>query len=263
MAVTKQEEMLLAALRQKRALMRESSGTEPDENADREGGDLQRQNTNGSSSGVSRQSSMSTMRTVDANYGTLSARPHQPRIRVTSSNQELRREKVVREQILLMMDRPSDESTGVETAEPSPDLDGFLGFDESFDFPMPDRRGRAHSLESGSGSSPKTRKTTSSPAASGLRSAPHGKESLLRRDTDQSSLRSGSRRGSDKELPDRILEDPREEEEEDTGVPRPDSPISPMDFPMPMAMTRKKQVRLSAVGNYKPNIEAGWWNDSG
>jgi hypothetical protein len=263
MAVTRQEEMLLAALRQKRALMRENMNAELDETMDREGGDLQRQNTNGSSSGVSRQSSMSTMRTIDASYGALSARPHQPQIRVTSSNQDLTREKVVREQILLMMDRPSDESTGVETAEPSPDLDGFLGFDDSFEFPMPERRGRPHSLESGSGSSPKTRKTTPSPAASGLRSVSHAKESLLRRDTDQSSLRSGSRRGSDKELPDRILEDPREEEEEDVGVPRPDSPISPMDFPVPMAMTRKKQVRLSAVGNYKPNIEAGWWNDSG
>ncbi|KAK4442896.1 hypothetical protein QBC34DRAFT_362963 [Podospora aff. communis PSN243] len=243
MAVTRQEEMLLAALRQKRALMRENMNAELDENTDREGGELQRQNTN-SSSGMSRQSSMSTMRTIDASYGTLSARPHHPQIRVTSSNQDLRREK---------------------TAEPSPDLDGFLGFDDTFDFPMPERRGRAQSLESGSasGSSPKTRKTTPSPAASGLRSVSHAKKSLLQQDADQSSLRSGSRRGSDKELPDRILEDPREEEEEDVGVPRPDSPISPMDFPMPMAMTRKKQVRLSAVGNYKPNIEAGWWNDSG
>ncbi|KAK0640685.1 hypothetical protein B0T16DRAFT_418300 [Cercophora newfieldiana] len=266
MAVTRQEEMLLAALRQKRALMRENMtpGAGLDENIDREGEELQRQYTNGSSSGISRQSSMSTMRTVDASgFGPLSARPHQPQIRVSSSSSDLRRsEKVVREQILLMMDRPSDESTGLETAEPSPDLDGFLGFDDSFDFPIPDRRGRIGSVDSASGSSPKMRKTTPSPAASGLRTVPPAKEALLRRDADQASLRSGSRRGSDKENPDRILEDPREEEE-DTGVPRPDSPISPMDFPVPTSMTRKKQVRLSAVGNYKPNIEAGWWNDSG
>jgi len=273
MAVTRQEEMLLAALRQKRALMRENIIAEFEDNIDRENIDrqanegLQRQFTNDSSSGLSRQSSMSTMRTVDAGgIGPLSARPHQPQIRVTTSITELReKEKVVREQILLMMDRPSDESTGLETAEPSPDLDGFLGFDESFDFPVPERRGsKASSVGSASGTSPTSRKAAPTTTTSGMHPIPHSKDSFLsRRDSDHSSPRGSTRRSSDKDMPARILEDPREEEEEDAGVPRPDSPISPMDFPVPMSMTRKKQVRLSAVGNYKPNIEAGWWDDSG
>lgn len=284
MAVTRQEEMLLAALRQKRALMRENMNTaDQEESPERDGGELQRQFT-GSSSGISRQSSMSTMRTAEAGGGVkgLSARPRN-QIRTVGSNLEMRSgggktEKVVRsEQILVMMDRSSDErSTGLETAEPSPDLDGLLGFDEGFEFPMPggpDRReSKASSLNSGQGTgtgageSPKPPRKDAPPppaASSGLRSSSRSRESSLRRDGDGSGVRSGSRRESDRgNNPDAIMEDPREEDD-DVGVPRPDSPISPMDFPMPMSITRRKQVRLSAVGNYKPNIEAGWWDDSG
>jgi hypothetical protein len=64
MAVTRQEEMLLAALRMKRARMREDIIAKFEEHMGREEEeDLQRQITNESSSGVSRQSSMSTVRT--------------------------------------------------------------------------------------------------------------------------------------------------------------------------------------------------------
>jgi len=262
MAVTRQEEMLLAALRMKRARMREDIIAEFEETLDREEDEeLQRQVTNGSSSGVSRQSSMSTMRTVDAGgIGALSARPqHQPQIRVSTSNTDMKKG-AVREQILLMMDRPSDDTTEFDGAEPSPDLDGFLCFDDNMEFPV--RRGSRGS-SGGSGASTRSRKTSLSATGPGIRSRSHSKEGLQqRRDMDQSSFRSGSRRSSDKEMPMGIPEDPREAEE-DAGVPRPDSPISPLDFPTPVAMTRKKQVRLSAVGNYKPNIEAGWWDDSG
>ncbi|KAK1759856.1 hypothetical protein QBC47DRAFT_291602 [Echria macrotheca] len=245
MAVTRQEEMLLAALRMKRARMREDIIAEFEEHMGREEEeDLQRQITN-ESSGVSRQSSMSTVRTVEAgSVGALTARPHHPQIRVSAD-----------------ADKRMD--AGIETAEPSPDLDGFLGFEDII-YHMPQRSGsKASSKASGdsaSGGSSRSRKTSLSAVAARTKS--RSKENLFRRESDQASLRSGSRRGSDKDLPGSILEDPREAEEE-ADIPRPDSPISPDDFPTPMSMTRKKQVRLSAVGNYRPNIEAGWWDDSG
>jgi len=252
MAVTRQEEMLLAALRMKRARMREDIIAEFEENMGREEEeDLQRDVTNDSGSGVSRQSSMSTMRTVEvASFGALSARPRHNSIRTSPGASK----GVIREQILVMMDRSSVQGAGIETAEPSPDLDGFLGFDDDgMEYPM--RRGSKTSskgsADSTSGGSNRSRKTSLSAATSRARS----KDDLYsRRDMEQTGR---PRRGSDKEIPGSI----REEEEED--VPRPDSPVSPQDFPVPMAMTRKKQVRLSAVGNFKPNIEAGWWDDSG
>ncbi|KAK0707280.1 hypothetical protein B0H67DRAFT_556008 [Lasiosphaeris hirsuta] len=294
MAVTRQEEMLLAALRLKRARMREDIIAEFEDELDREEANtLSRQVTGDSSmsmSGVSRQSSLSTMRNSDNSMGTLSARPQQqqkpprPQIRIsTGSNERIREpslvsaERTARGQILLMMDRPTEHS-GLDTAEPSPDLDDFLGFDdENLEFPMqhasgspidqyPEQRRSSRasskaSLGSISGASsisqrPSLSATTSGTGSgTGSRSNQLSKENLYpRRGSGQSS-----RRGSS-DLPVRILEDPREEE----GVPRADSPpLSPCSFPTPTAMTRKKQVRLSAVGNYKPNVEAGWWDDSG
>ncbi|KAK5658034.1 hypothetical protein OQA88_2589 [Cercophora sp. LCS_1] len=264
MAVTRQEEMLLAALRQKRARMREDILAEFEDTMTHEEEErLERQVTNGSSSGVSRQSSMSTMRTLEP--GSLGALTARPQIRVNAGKEA--EKTAVREQILLMMDRPSGSGAGLETAEPSPDLDGLLGFDDSMEFPMPERRGSkasskasVDSASGGSGASSRSRKTALS--VSGLRSTPRSREFA-----DHRRSRGSSRRGSEKDIPAGIPEDPREKEEEEADVPRPDSPISPDDFPMSMSMsmsmTRKKQVRLSAVGNPKPNIEAGWWDDSG
>ncbi|KAK3350337.1 hypothetical protein B0T25DRAFT_483268 [Lasiosphaeria hispida] len=270
MAVTRQEEMLLAALRLKRARMREDIIAEFEDELDREEANtLSRQVTGDSSvsmSGVSRQSSMSTMRNSVNSMGTLSARPLQqqkpprPQIRIsTGSNEKIRErssvstgEKGGRGQILLMMDRPTEHS-GLDTAEPSPDLDDFLGFDD-------DSLDSKASIGSISGASSISQRPSLSATTSGTGSGTGSRSNQLSRENLHPRRGSGqsSRRGSS-DLPVRILEDPREEE----GVPRPDSPISPCDFPTPTSMTRKKQVRLSAVGNYKPNIEAGWWDDSG
>ncbi|EQB51899.1 hypothetical protein CGLO_08522 [Colletotrichum gloeosporioides Cg-14] len=48
------------------------------------------------------------------------------------------------------------------------------------------------------------------------------------------------------------------------GIPRPDSPVSPEGtLPLPNhGLSKKKAVRLSAVGN-AGGVEAGWWGDDG
>ncbi|KAK1828034.1 hypothetical protein QBC39DRAFT_162320 [Podospora conica] len=253
MAVTRQEEMLLAALRQKRARMREDILAELEDNdADDDGGNLRRQTTN-SSSAMSRQSSRSTMRTMDgAGLGAPSARLQRiANQRVPSIDEH------GRGQILVMMDRTA--MGGIDTAEPSPDLDGFLDFDNEInDFPAIPTSRSAPRQRSSSKASIESKGSSRSLSGKGSLSA------LTRvqfGSTDSSSTGSGSRRGSDRDV---IQEDPRESMEDEAGIPRPDSPISPDDFPLPASMSSRKQVRLSAVGTYRPpNIEAGWWDDSG
>ncbi|KAK3332851.1 hypothetical protein B0T19DRAFT_112491 [Cercophora scortea] len=269
MAVTRQEEMLLAALRLKRARMREDIIAEFEGDMDNERGEhqLNRHATNASSnssSRMSRQSSASTMRTMET--GNLSARPkQQPQAYLNAGSMEMLGEKekaAARGQILMMMDRPG-ESPVWDTAEPTPDLNDFLDFDNHLDeFPVlsfsnPDRRGsRASSRAS-------LRSTSEVASRSqGQRLSAMTPSNVYRRDSEPQAGSTGtSHRGSSAgkdAYADRIME-----EDEAVGVPRPDSPITPMDFPVPMSMTRKKQVRLSAVGTYKPNVEAGWWDDSG
>lgn len=262
MAVTRQEEMLLAALRQKRARMREDILAELEDNdADDDGANnnLQRQTTNGSSSGMSRQSSRSTMRTMDcAGLGAPSARLQRIANQRAPSIGEHGRG-----QILLMMDRTAmgHSGTGIDTAEPSPDLDGFLGFDDEINFfpaiptSVPSAPRQRSSSKASLESKASSRSLSGKGSLSGLTRAQFGGSA------DSSSMGSGSRRSSDKDV---IEEDPRESLEDEIGIPRPDSPISPDDFPLPASMNSRKQVRLSAVGTYRPpNIEAGWWDDSG
>ncbi|KAK0710152.1 hypothetical protein B0T26DRAFT_653446 [Lasiosphaeria miniovina] len=280
MAVTRQEEMLLAALRLKRARMREDKISEFEEDLDNEDHVLERETTNESSiysSGMSRQSSMSTMRNAETGAGSLTARPHQqPQIRLSSGSSEHRTEKGSgRGQILLMMDRPMKSASALDTAEPSPDLSDFLEFDDSRDgFPMHYSSSSASqgaqsrksspgaSAESMSGASTQDRNAT--PASTSTRAKPRGRgDGLLRQSDDNADTRTGTRRRDDRDAHARIPENVAEEEDTQNGFPRPDSPISPDAFPMPNPIARKKQVRLSAVGNYKPNVEAGWWDDSG
>ena len=69
----------------------------------------------------------------------------------------------------------------------------------------------------------------------------------------------------ERHVPVRIVDDPVDELAAE-GIPRPDSPISPILPAMSPAPKNKKksQVRLSAVGGpYKPYLEAGWWDDDG
>ncbi|KAK0628743.1 hypothetical protein B0T17DRAFT_491101 [Bombardia bombarda] len=287
MAVTRQEEMLLAALRLKRARMREDIIAEFEEDLDRDDHTLDRRATNessNSSSRMSRQSSASTMRTMET--GALGVRPQQhqqPQIRITTGSREnLKSEKIsARGQILLMLDRPVERDM-CETAEPTPDLSEFLDFDSvSEEFPShnhavweAERRGSKTSSRS---SSKKSAGKAAAPVPRGQRvplsinTAVSNDKSRWREggqsrpNSEDCSPKSAPRRADTSEPQTPALEDLVEEDELDHAV-RPESPISPSAFPVPMAMTRKKQVRLSAVGtgSFKPiNPEAGWWDDRG
>ncbi|GAB1315410.1 hypothetical protein MFIFM68171_05620 [Madurella fahalii] len=232
MAVTRQEEMLLAALRLKRARMREDIIAEFEEEMDREDHhQLKREMTNESISTngcISRQSSRGTMR---LETGMLSARPRQPGAKEP--------------------DDPAHETT----TELGADLEHFLRYGDSLS-PGGCERRRSRSNSTASQKSAGGRQRASLTTTAGPRSRPQRRDgSLPRRGPEQVSPK------GQKDLPHQILEDLAEDEEAD--IPRPDSPISPSDFPAPVSMASKKQVRLSAVGYYKPNIEAGWWNDSG
>jgi len=238
MAVTRQEEMLLAALRMKRARMREEIIAEFDGDADREEHQLRREMTNDSMAGMSRQSSRSTMR---QEAGTLSARPRQQNVP----------EKERIDTVKILVDRTSYD-TPLRT--PASEISDFIHFDDSVAAlghgGLERRDSKASSISSQKSSSARQRASLSAMTAA---SAPRRPQ---RRDG------STSRRGSEQigqagqnDLPHRIPEDPAEDE--DHGIPRPDSPISPSDFPTPMSIKNKKQVRLSAVGFYKPS-DAGW-----
>ncbi|KAK3342549.1 hypothetical protein B0H65DRAFT_222966 [Neurospora tetraspora] len=265
MAVTRQEEMLLAALRQKRARMREDILAEYGDNRDGMDRDdprdsrltMMSENTI-SSSRVSRQSSASTMRLMDAHA--LNARPHghqRPQIRISTGSVDKRSDRMSESsgQILVMMDRSLRQSGGDEW-EPSPDLDGFMHFDDAggdemltrgaFGGPYEgdSRRNSRSSLGAHSASgSHRAQRTPSSRSKASSR-----ENSVPRRTSDQVSPQTFGHLAREAERRNRIVEAPEEDDMED-GIPRPDSPISPGDFPVPVSML-KKNVRLSAVGHY-------------
>ncbi|KAL2016788.1 hypothetical protein VTK56DRAFT_3001 [Thermocarpiscus australiensis] len=254
MAVTRQEEMLLAALRMKRARMREDIIAEFEGEMEREEHQLKREMTNESvatSGGVSRQSSRSTMR-LEA--GTLSARPRQQIQPRTGTGAE--KEKGIRGQALPALDQPVYETT-LGTTEPGVDSREYLQYDDGHGSLSPDE----HELLGGKAGPVSGHKVALKQQRASLtalaepRKAQRREGGIPPRPLDQASLKGQS------DVPHQILEDPAEDEQAD--IPRPDSPISPSDFPAPASISRKKQVRLSAVGCYKPNIEAQWWDDSG
>ncbi|KAK4466827.1 hypothetical protein QBC42DRAFT_342703 [Cladorrhinum samala] len=251
MAVTRQEEMLLAALRQKRARMREDLLAEFEEGTEREEQlQLRREPTNDTSCGTSMISRQSTMNSIRPEMGALSARPrHQTSLR--GLNPARLAEKLAEHQ----------KPTPVEADE------GLLITLDDFPSPMnTDFIERRPSSKTASRSS-SLKQRNSSAAATPQRPPRSG--SVPRRASEQVSPRSSSNlnnSSSSNALPQRIMEDPAEDDQE--GIPRPDSPISPSDFPVPAAslsnkIINKKQVRLSAVGYFKPNVEAEWWDDSG
>ena len=276
MAVTRQEEMLLAALRQKRARMREDILAEYGDNRDGSGMDrdldprdardprltMMSESTT-SSSRVSRQSSTSTMRLMEAHA--LNARPHghqRPQIRISTGSVDKRSDRTMSDasgQILVMMDRPLRQSSGGGgggESEPSPDLDGFMHFDDGemltrgafggpYEGGAPDTRRNSRSSTSGSH---RAQRTPSSRSKASSRSD-RDHISVPRRTSDQISPKTFGCLAREAERRNRIVEAPEEDDYEEDGIPRPDSPISPGDFPVPVSML-KKNVRLSAVGHY-------------
>ncbi|KHE80322.1 hypothetical protein GE21DRAFT_1025294 [Neurospora crassa] len=257
MAVTRQEEMLLAALRQKRARMREDILAEYGDNRDDMDGDDARDGrhsvlSESPTSRVSRQSSASTMRLMEAH--SLSARPHghqRPQIRISTGSVDKKSDRMSESsgQIFVMMDRQLRQSRG-DDSEPSLDMDRFMHYDDAGDeiltrgafggpYEGDDRRNSRSSLGAHSTSgSHRAQRTPSSRSKASSRD---------RRDSDQVSPQTFGHLCREAERRNRIVEAPEEDDMED-GIPRPDSPISPGDFPVPLSML-KKNLRLSAVGH--------------
>lgn len=318
MAVTKQEEMLLAALRMKRARM-----IHEDIIAEFEGDmgpedhhELRRVLTSdsfGTSGSMTRQSSTSTMRQPK---GTLSARPADvPKFPPTSQlpaipkpKPKSRSEKPGKADLLRVVIDRSPFDPSIRT--PGSDISDFIHHHD--DSSTSSIRGPyspiSGNLERQDSRASSTSSPRSVPTRQPQRSAPAGTIST------PSSRLSQQQRGGKGEpnqlrlspgqfspvvsgpssplslshkdlLPLRILEDPAEDDDsdddddddeiervlelgDDFGVPRPDSPISPCDFPVPgrsgsgsgpAGKQTKQQVRLSAVGLYKPpTMEGGW-----
>jgi hypothetical protein len=246
MAVTRQEEMLLAALRMKRARMREDIIAEFEDDMDRDDHhELRRETTNdsfGTAGSMTRQSSRSTIRQEP---GALSARPRPADIKTT--------EKPTRGDLLrITIDRsPFD----VSLRTPASEISDFIHYDESRSPQGPGPAGierkdsRASSINSQRSASARQRASLSATTAPAPR-RPQRSGSTSRRNSGQFSPIGQN------DLPHQILEDPAEDD--DHGIPRPDSPISPSDFPTPLSIKHNKQVRLSAVGFYKPSTETGW-----
>ncbi|AEO55692.1 hypothetical protein MYCTH_2299779 [Thermothelomyces thermophilus ATCC 42464] len=251
MAVTRQEEMLLAALRMKRARMREDIIAEFEGDMERdEHHELRREMTNdsiGTSGSMTRQSSRSTMR---QEMGALSARPRRP------SEAEPRREHLTSGDLLGVVIPQSPLDPTIRT--PVLEIGEFIPSEESRSTQssgaLERKDSRASSVNSQRSGSSKRRSSLGSMTAPASRRSQRG---------DGSSSRQNSRQVSPnghKDLPHRIPEDPAEDDDDDddVGIPRPDSPISPSDFPVPVSIRNNQQVRLSAVGFYKPSSDSGW-----
>lgn len=279
MAVTRQEEMLLAALRMKRARMREDIIAEFEEDLDRNEHNLDRHATNdssASSSRISRQSSASTMRNGAYEPPSLTMRPQhhqQPQTRTSagSTDKKIEPKHIAAVPTAAAHIDDSAESIDSRNTEPVPDdLYDFIDFDaQSLALPVSKYAVRSQSADRVRSSNERSR-SSSNPRSSTSLGIRAGNAIVA-----PTARTVSTHRLVMTDIPSQILEEEplheeeeqedeqEQEQEDDDGVPRPDSPISPSAFPVPMAMTLKKQVRLSAVGNGQMNIEAGWWNDSG
>lgn len=242
MAVTRQEEMLLAALRMKRARMREDILAEYGGGIERQDHRRRREATKEStatSGSISRQSSRSTMRQEPC---ILSGRPiHPGRVRLSASTLEEEED---------VLPPPT-----VELSTHDLSSSDIIDFDDGIGSQSPGENGERASKASSIASQ---RPGSATRSSFGAVTTPAPRRSQRR---DGSAGQRGSEEHSPKVqtdiIPHQILEDPAEDEDED--IPRPDSPISPSDFPAPASIGNKPQVRLSAVGYYKPNMESSGW----
>jgi len=165
MAVTKQEEMLLAALRMRRAHMRDSlTESEQQERSDSRLSVLSEQQQQLQKTSARSSSSTATIRESSAAPRSSSRAGSQPpapshsggpthsRRSATGSNptttprpqrqqQQQQQHPDKRERILMYLDRPVDGVHALDAAEPSPDLSDFMDFDDGSDgvedFPLP------------------------------------------------------------------------------------------------------------------------------
>ncbi|RKU49163.1 hypothetical protein DL546_008527 [Coniochaeta pulveracea] len=321
-AVTAQEERLLAALRIKRARMRDKIIAEFEEDledvSDGRITPLDRQQLQQhayqpgtmqpltspppnqplppppskarSASDVKRSSSRQTSRLSALNNTRLAPLPEQP-LSEKPSNEALllnsryssntpKRSKADDESVHAKLNRTTTKLDSLSLEESSAKVDRFVDFDSSMDdngipdFPTVPSDSSSSST-SGSRSRSGNYHTTASRAETPLQQT---SLSVPKHDSRRTRIDSILTSYADEQVvPKHVsLHLPPRREKKDSQVsvldqvdeaavdiPRPDSPISPADFPLPGASTlpRKKQVRLSAVG-YRP-MEAGWWADDG
>lgn len=257
MAVSRQEEMLLSALRMKRARMRGNPLAELEEedyveasaelgaaanNSPRNPGAyaapvraIQKKGSKSSfttsrSGDVSNHSPSHLMANVATRTATVPIPMAQSPPAAASKKQlslrcQPERRGRVREGAMLRLDENDAE-------EPSPDLSDFLDFDNGSE----ETDGQSSRERDGKGSGIKTPVTPNSAGPSpalGPQGRKIGYEGL------------------------RVVT-----EESTTGVPRPDSPISPQLPLFPAPGGSRKAVRLSAVGGVA-GMEASWWGDDG
>jgi hypothetical protein len=261
MTVTLQEEMLLSALRMKRAKMRESPVPEPEMSLPPQQPlpslplptlptQLQqprRQASNGAMADGTFSAPVRAIRESGSNSPignatrtatpNLAPRPEQPATtrKRSPTIESMTAAAASRNQLLYL-----DQSDSSDSEEPSPDLSDFMDFDQSSEgtadrLSIDPNEVDGHRRLAGD-ETPATpvnglpAPTSLSPKVEGL-AAPV----CVVREDDRST---------------------EEEDEDDDGVPRPDSPISPQ-FPIfPMPSRLRKGVRLSAVGHAK-------WDDEG
>jgi len=261
MAVTKQEEMLLAALRIKRARMRGITLSELEEEEEAYAESLDRRASSRSSRArdsayvapvraIQKNGSKSSMGTIVPEHRassryeaqSLSGTPEPftqlldtAELSPRSARSDDAPAQANQEQVLLYLE-PGASGTE-DDEEPSPDLSDFMDFDNGSE-DAHSFRGRSSTGRDTDDKPPPTPEDTI-PVASSL------------------SPKEGC-------APETLCVVPEDDITGGVGIPRPDSPVSPtlpLSFPIPKSM--RKPLRLSAVGGVSTGMEAPWWGDDG
>ena len=280
MAVTRQEEMLLAALRQKRQYMRESGDQQPamprentakghrskasdatitqdlfDFDFPEPASNWQETGTESSSSSMIDHttpaekfpwnSNMFTKSTGDVTSSVLSPAPQTLQARKSI----LKKHPSQREKAIRNFERSVSPGTPIEETEPSPDLSDFIDFDDEPSAKL-------------LGPPPINVSSFPQPRPRRLNDLAAGHRSSL---TKHRQLYKGGQLASAENMIVRTEEDPKFLVPS-AGVPRPDSPVSPDAFPSPPSHGKrmtldKKMARLSAVGSSRLGEEPTWWGD--
>jgi hypothetical protein len=288
MAVTRQEEQLLAALRKKRAHMREAIMAELEDEQDKsdslthlsvsDGRPSQRSSVVSSVAELLQHPTPQVRKSVVSTKEPRSRLPEAPVSAFRSRYPEHITEEPADDspkddnfqaQAVSFLRPSSEEVPGedIDGGEPSPDLSDFMDFDDGVSsdsfpsqaaddtLPLPPHAGKYNVPARTSSVERRGRTRTAAPrdsnASEGLATAYAPRKLPLRSDDVQV----------------RILDDPVEMNggDSDAGIPRPDSPV---DAPLALSMQsdsppvpRKKAVRISAVG--RVGMEVGWWGDDG
>ncbi|WYZ41168.1 hypothetical protein EsH8_V_000063 [Colletotrichum jinshuiense] len=288
MAVTRQEEMLLAALRMKRAHMRESILAEFEDEPRIPSSHHHRNSSQGTitemewpeppqtlrhqTSATSNSTVKAGSRPSEVHPGSLTGdrshrRSNSRHLDMLSSSQpsslsssrtgslskmrpvqETKTSEAKHERILLYLDRPVGNVNSMDFAEPSPDLSDFLDFDNVSE--EDDELSSDMSMFRN-----REQRPGMNPKSWGRVLRPGER---IRHES--SPLRPRGETAASEQV--RVME---AESDVDPmyGIPRPDSPVSPEGtLALPKyGMSKKKAVRLSAVGS--AGVEVGWWGDDG